>query len=115
MDNNNTSQVPPNPISPQQPSTPQPVVSTPSAPPPQTEGGNKMALWLIGGLIVVIAVVGLIYWYLSRGASKQENQPVKTPPPVSREEPDLEEDLNAIEVGDVETELSDVDKDLESL
>lgn len=105
MDNNNTSQ----------PSTPQPVAPTPPVPSPQAEEGNKMALWLIGGLVVVILVVGLIYWYLSRGASKQENQPVKTPLPVSREEPKLEEELNAIEVGDVETELSNVDKDLESL
>lgn len=114
MDNNNTAQVPQNSIPPQQPSTPQPVAPTPPVPPPQIEEGNKMAIWLIGGLIVVIAVVGLIYWYLGRGASKQADQPVKTPPPVSQE-PNLEEDLNAIEVGDVESELSDVDKDLESL
>lgn len=115
MDNNNTSQPPQNPMPPQQPPVQQPVVPTPPTIPPQTKEGNKMALWLIGGLIAVILVVGLIYWYLSRGISKQENQPVKTPPPVSREEPSLEEDLNAIEVGDIESELSDVDKDLESL
>lgn len=111
MDNNNpTAQNPavaPTPVS----SQPAPVPTTP----PVKEGDSKMALWLVGGLIAVIVVVGLIYWYLGSRSTKEVSKPLATPTPVTQKETSLEEDLDAVQVGDLEAEFSQVDKDLESL
>lgn len=95
------------------PPPPQPAPAPTS--PPVEEGNSKMVLWLIGGLIVVIIVVGGIYWYLSSQAAKQALQQVKTPTPVTKEETSLESDLDAVQVGDIDSEFTEVDKDLESL
>lgn len=73
---------------------------------------NKMMLWLIGGLVVIILVVGGIYFYLS---SQQKAPTPPTPAPAAKVQENLEQELNGVDVGDIEGEFTQVDKDLESL
>lgn len=73
---------------------------------------SKMMMWLIGGLVVIILVVGGIYFYLS-SQQKAQTQPSPTPAPKVQE--NLENDLNALNVGDLDQEFSEVDKDLQGL
>lgn len=73
---------------------------------------NKMMLWLILGLVVIILVVGGIYFYMS-GQQKAQTQP--TPTPAAKVEENLENELNALDVGDLDQEFSEVDKDLQGL
>lgn len=84
---------------------PDPLVSTQ---PPQGEG-NKMVLWFIAGLLVIILVVGGVYWYLS---NKQKTPPT-TQAPTTKVEENLEKDLDSVNVEEVDT--SSVDSDLQSL
>lgn len=105
MDNNNIP-VSQNPIV---PPAPLPAV------PPVKEEGNKMIVWLVGGLIAVIVVVGLIYWYLGSRSNKEVSKPLATPTPVTQKETSLEQDLDTVQVGDLDAEFSQLDKDLESL
>lgn len=112
MDNNNTA-VSQNPIVPPAPAPSQPA-PVPAVPPAKEEG-NKMALWLIGGLVIIIAIVGLIYWYLGSRSTKEVSKPLATPAPVTQKETSLEQDLDTVQIEDLEAEFSQVDKDLESL
>ena len=131
MDNNNSSvstpqpgpQVAQTPFMP--PGTPQPPVVapapqgvTPPMPPSSHEGSSKMVFWLIGGVVVVLLTVGGIYLYLNNqqkdsGVStlKQTTTPVNTPVPQAV----TEKEVDSVDIGDVETELKDVDKDLQGL
>jgi len=84
-----------------------------AAPNPEvTQPENKMMLWLIGGLVAIILVVGGIYFYLS---SQQKTQTQPTSTPAAKVEENLENDLNAVDVGDLDQEFSEVDKDLQGL
>lgn len=101
----------PNPVAYPQNTPPQTPPPTPSA-----EGGSKMALWLIGGLILVILLIGGIYLLFSKNAQKTEKSPATTAPPVSKQLDDVSEtEVEAVGVGDLESEFSSVDQDLKSL
>lgn len=81
--------------------------------PPQESGeNNRMVLWLIVGLVVIILVVGGIYFY-STGQQKVTKPKGASPTPVVQE--NLENEVNAINVEDIEGEFSEVDKDLGTL
>lgn len=73
---------------------------------------SKMMLWLIGGLVVIIIVVGGIYFYLTGQQKKSQPKGVSPTPQVQE---NLENELNAINVEDIEQEFSSVDQDLETL
>lgn len=73
---------------------------------------SKMMMWLVGGLVVIILVVGGIYFYLG---SQQKAQTKPTPAPAAKVPENLENDLNEVDIGDIEGEFTQVDKDLESL
>lgn len=73
---------------------------------------SKMVMWLIGGLVVIILVVGGIYFYLN---SQQGSQNEPAPTPAAKVGEDLETELNTQDVGDLDEEFMEVDKDLESL
>lgn len=94
--------------------TPPPAQPAPAPGMPPVKEGNNMVVWLIGGLIAIVIVVGLIYWYLGSRSAKV-TKPQATPAPVTKQETSLEQDLDAVGVGDLEAEFSQLDKDLESL
>lgn len=73
---------------------------------------SKMVLWLIGSLVLIILVVGGIYFYLT---SQQKAQIQPTPTPAAKVQENLENELNALDVGDLDQEFSEVDKDLQGL
>lgn len=108
MDNNN---IPVQPIPNMQQNIPP---QTPPLP-PITKTGSKMVFWLIGGLILIILTVGGIYMYL-RNTKEAKETPVASTQPVSEKLDDVSEtEVEAVGVGDLETEFSSVDQDLKSL
>ena len=74
---------------------------------------SKMMLWLIGGLVAIILIVGGIYFYLSSQQKLEQTQPTPTQTPKVQE--NLENELNALDVGDLDQQFQEVDKDLQSL
>lgn len=106
MENNNPMEQPTEPVMP----APQP---TNLVPPVQPESGNKMVLWFVLGIVVIVLVVGGIYFYLNRqqGDTSQVTQPTKTP--VAEE--NLENELSTIDVADIEQDFAPVDQDLQNL
>lgn len=112
-------QNPVNPI-PSQPAVAQPPQGTAPAPnavqppTPAKESGdnNKMMMWFIGGLVLVILIVGGIYLYLN---GQQQKTLAPSPSPKAAAEENLEKDLDAVNVEDIEGEFTTVDKDLQNL
>lgn len=114
MENNNQPVQPAKPANQEVPGE-QPTLTTVQQ--EQNQEGNKMILWLVGGLILIVLVVGGIYWFLSK---QQENKQVSQAPakPVETQitTDSLNQDLNS-----VDTESSDsggftqVDQDLQGL
>ena len=92
--------------------TPSQPMSTSNQPVPQK--GNKMILWLVGGLVVIIVLVGAIYFYL--GNQKKADQPL--PSPTATQNTDtvstLENDLNSVSV-EQQDNFSTIDQDLKQL
>ena len=122
MDNNNRAQaVPPaQPVSPAQAVPPtQPV--TPASQSAQTpEGVNKMIIFLVVGVIVVILIVGGIYWMLSKQQASTQpgnQQTSNTAPskPLTNLKDALDQELDAINVSASEGDFQSVDQDLKSL
>lgn len=102
-----------NQINPVQASQPTPNVVQPPPPPAKESGdSNKTMVWFVGGLVLVILVVGVIYLFLS---SQQKSQTAPTPSPKAAVEENLEQDLNAVNIEDIEDEFTTVDQDLQSL
>lgn len=116
----NNTQIPP--VQPAQEAAPQPInvtqISNGSGGNEQVpSSGNKILLWFVIGLVIVVALVGGIYFLLSKqqASTPKETAVVQTPIPSPKE--DLEEELNSINV-DTATESSDfssVDQDLQNL
>ena len=113
MDNNNLNpQTPPlnTPPQPVQQPVPQPTFSNP------TNESNRMVLWLVIGLVIIIVVIGGIYIFLSKqqtAAPKEQTITSQTPAPQEN----LESDLNSIDVGNAtdESDLAPIDQDIQQL
>lgn len=73
---------------------------------------KSKTMWLIVGLVVVILLIVGIYLLQSR---QKASQSVKVSPSPVAAKDNLEQDLNSLNVGDVESEFSTVDQDLQSL
>lgn len=111
MDNNNPVQPIPN-------MQPNPAVNQPQATPslPSDKSGSKMVFWLIGGLILIILIVGGIYIFLGKNTKEDAKTPAAATQPVTQKLDDVSEtEVEAIGVGDLESEFSSVDQDLKSL
>mgnify|MGYP001558009829 CR=1 FL=1 len=108
MDDNKT------PAATQTPEVVQPTqnVVPPPKPAVQSEGNNKMMMWLVGGLVLVILVVGVIYLFLN---SQQQKSQAPEPTPKAAVEENLEQELDAVNIEDVEGEFKSVDSDLQKL
>ena len=108
MDNDNPTALPQS-----QPTvTPTPQVADPGG----DKSDKKMALWLIGGLVVIVLVVGGIYWYLGGQTTTPYNQQTQnTSNSVVQGQDNLEEEIVSIEVEDEDAEFAAVDKDLSNL
>lgn len=117
MDNDNqkpiTNAQPIQPSASSEPSVPQATVSEASG------DSNKMILYLIIGLVIVVALVGGIYFFLSKQQTAIEtntNQPVAQVSPTPQDTVDaLDRDLSALNIGTADSDFSSVDSDLEQL
>lgn len=96
----------------------EPKVSTPQSEPvvmqvPPTPAPPKSkTMWLIIGLVIILLVIAGIYLLQSRQKAGQSSK--ASPSPVAATD-NLEQDLNAINLSDIEQEFSVVDQDLQSL
>lgn len=121
MDNNNNpiqpiSNMQSNPVVNQTPLNPQ---SAPPQTPPSTpvsEGGSKMVLWLTLGLVLIILIVGGIYIFLNKNAKESAKTPAASTQPVTKELDNVSEaEVEAVGIGDLESEFSSVDQELKGL
>lgn len=98
---------------PPQPPVPQVPVTEP------TGDSKKMILWLVIGLMVVVALVGGIYFFLSSQQAGNTEQPVAEKKVVQTTPPDtmdaLERDLSALNIEDTENDFTSIDQDLQQL
>lgn len=127
MDNNlppTQSQVPTaNTAVPQMPPVQNPVAPTPSMPIPPQEGSKKVGkLPLIIGIIVVLLILaGAGFWFMTRSQTSQPEptsevtQPAPDVAALNTLNEQLEADLNSIDVGNINQDLSEVDEDLKQL
>lgn len=111
MDNNNPTQAPMTPNVP-----PAPQIPVPDA--PATGSNNKVILWFVIGLVIIVLVVGGIYLFLSRQQAVVPQTKITTtqasPSPAAQ---NLESDLNSINVNPAGTnsDFAAVDQDLKQL
>lgn len=85
---------------------------------PKENGGNKLILWLVGGLIIVIITVGGMYWYL--GKQPVKDQASQTALPQASSQPQtttesIDQELNTIDVQASDSDFDSIDQDLQSL
>lgn len=104
-------------MAPAQPPAPQVPVSPVSDP---TQGESKrMIIWFVIGLVVVIALVGGIYFFLRKQQASQtalNNQPIVQTPPKPEDTVDaLDKDLTAVDINSSDTDFASVDQDIQQL
>ncbi len=83
------------------------VMQIPPTPPP----AKGKTMWLIVGLVIVLLVIAGIYLLQSRQKAGQSLKASPSPAVTDN----LEQDLNSVNVGDLETEFNTVDQDLQNL
>ena len=103
------------PVGPATPPSPTPVVT-----PAEKGSSKKMVFMLIGGFVLVLGIVGVIYYFLSMRQQAQTQVPevvTQTPAPASQTVPveSLEGEVNGVSIGDLETEFSTIEADVNSL
>lgn len=144
MENNNPT--PQAPIPPQQPIAAQPMptpapaaapTTQPAAPTPQptatpqtpvvnTGGSNKIVIYFVIGLIVIVVLIAGAYLFMSRqqqAAKITEPTTIETiPQPIVQATPRpqdtvdaLDRDLSALNVGSTDSDFSSIDADLQQL
>ena len=105
----------------QQPSATQQAAGNPAAQPnpvvaqmPQGNGGDqkKLVLWFISGLVLIILIVGGVYWYLTSKQVQVPQSQISAPPKIQE---NLEAELDALDVMEVDAQFTTVDKDLQGL
>lgn len=74
---------------------------------------NKTIMRLIVGLIIMVAIIGGAYWYLS--SQQNPAQPGQTPSGQARALDNLDQELSLIEVEGADSDFTSVDADLQSL
>jgi uncharacterized protein HemX len=104
----------PNPTAaPVQPNPVQPAQPQPAAP---EKGSNKMLMWFIIGIVVIVAAVGGFYLYSSRQQAVDSNKEAvstQTPAPVVQENLDME--LDSVNIDTADSDFAALDQDLQQL
>lgn len=122
MDNNT-------PVNPQIPPMPAPQTPVPpSAPlqpgsvtvPAEKKSSGKLIMFFILGILVIGALVGGGYWYLSgiQSSNTDKASSESTPVPVIEQQApkeDLQADLNNINIATDESDFAPIDQDLQGL
>lgn len=87
-----------------------PMPSIASDPPP---GKNGKLIWMVAGLIILILILGGVYFYLTQYRTTTEPSP--TPKPAASQQGSMEDELNTLDVEAEGNDFQEVDKDLQSL
>lgn len=87
--------------------------------------GNKIMLFFVGGLVLVVLLVGGAYLFMSRQQAEKNarnktgeaaTQPMAQVTPRPQDTVDaLDKDLSAVDVGSGESDFSSIDSDLQQL
>lgn len=99
--------------------TPPPQPAVPQTPTPAAPAGdsNKLIIWLVVGLVVIIVLVGGIYLFLSKQQAASQTltpSPLTSQPPAPQE--NLENELNNIDVNaGADSDFTSIDQDLQNL
>ena len=114
----------------------QPVAAVPGIPPAQptitstvppaqpSKEGNKIVIFLILGIVIILLIVGGLYFYLSTQQPKVETQisvPTQvasapsTQPSVANFRDALDKELEAIKVDESNADFNSIDADLQKL
>lgn len=75
-------------------------------------GDNNKMVWTVVAVVVILIIGGIYFFMNSQKSSAPTGQ---TSTQTTKVQENLDDDLNAIEIGDLDKEFSDVDKDLETL
>ncbi len=114
------------PQTPSQPQIAQPSVTAVAQPEPATpqvsiqnpdKGSNKVILWFVLGLIIIVLLVGGIYFFLSKQQPIGTGQPATIQAPSPSPQANLDSDLNSINVdaATASADFTSVDQDLKQL
>ena len=107
--------MPPQPIVP-----PQTPMQTPVVLPAEKRSTGKLIMFFILGILVILALVGGVYWYLSslQSSNASKTSVESTPVPVIEQQAlkeDLQAELDNINIATDESDLIPVDQDLQGL
>ena len=85
-----------------------------------TEGAkeNKMGMWLTVGLAAAVVLIGLWLWLGYRSATAPASPESEVAGPALTEQDTtgaIEEELQATDLGDIESEFQDIEADLQNL
>lgn len=101
------------------PVTQTPVAKIPEAPVPQAGESNKIIMWFVMGLVVIVILVGGAYLFLSKQQPTVTNQtplqPVVQAPKPQETVDALDKDLSDLNVANSDSDFSLVDQDLKQL
>lgn len=88
-----------------------PGVAQAQTPPP---GGSKKIMFVVVGLVLLIAIFAGVYWYMGQQANKTatQSQAVPSATPVADT---IDSDLDAITVEELDADFATVDQDLQTL
>lgn len=100
------------------------ITPTPApTPQPVEPGSNKLVLYFVIGLVIIVLLIGGVYLFMSRQQQTVKNtnmaavpQPVVQVNPKPQDTVDaLDKDLSALNVGTSDTDFSSIDQDLKQL
>lgn len=84
-----------------------------------SQGQGTVFLVLVGALIIALIIVAAGYWYVQKGNSNTllntKKQTTNQVTNTANTTDSLEKELNSIDLGNIESDLSDIDKDLQIL
>lgn len=91
-----------------------PQVQMPDAP---SSSSNKVILWFVIGLVIIVLAVGGTYFFLSRQQTAPTQAPTTQASPSPAAQENLESDLNNINVdaAGAASDFTAVDQDLQQL
>ena len=88
------------------------ITPSPNQPVPAGDRTKKMKIWLLGTGVLVLLLIGGVYFYMTSDKTRIPVEQTSTNTPTQES---LEDELNKVNVESIDKEFSQVDKDLQTL